>query len=366
MTPVKKQTKAAAKGKPAAKARALKPKVVNVGVVGLSMGGHHVKSFADHPRAKVVGLCDLNLERAHALAKEHGVSFVTDDYKALLARRGLDAVCIATPNYLHTPIAIAAFKAGKHVACEKPLAMTPVEAAQMVSAAKQAGRLLMVAVNNRYRGDVQVLKQFIEAGELGKIYFAKAGWMRRHGCPMGWFGVKAHSGGGPLIDLGVHQLDLAWYLMGCPEPVAAFGSAYREIGRRGQRGGWGVGPKGVPFDVEDLAIGMVKFKEGQTLLVEVSWATYIKGDYGWMELMGTEGGASLSPELRIYKDMHGTEVDLLPKTSGGNSHTAEMHHFIECILSGKEPISPGTQGMQVTQMLDGIYRSAETGKSVHF
>jgi len=362
--------KIASKGKaaaqPAAKTtRVTRPKIVRAAVIGVSMGSHHARSIAKNPQARLVALCDLNLERANALAQELGGPRVTSDYREVVAAKDVDAVIIATPNVHHAPMALAAFKAGKHVCCEKPLAMTPAEANQMVEASRKAGKVFMVAVNNRYRGDVQTLKSIINQGALGRIYYAKAGWMRRHGCPAGWFGVKQQSGGGPLIDLGVHYLDLAWYLMGCPRPVSAFGSTYAEIGRRGQKGGWGVGDKQAPFDVEDLAIGMVKFAGGQTLLVEVSWATHVQGDYNWLDVMGTEGGASFKPELRVFKDMWDTEVDLLPRYPTPNSHTAEIDHFVECILTGKQCISPGDEGAQMIHMLEAIYRSAETGKSVH-
>jgi len=366
MSPTAKKTTTAKAKAPAAKPpRAAKPKVVRAAVVGLSMGGHHAASLAKNPRAELAMLCDLDQERAKKMAADLGVKKITTDYQDVVADKGIDAVVVATPNYLHHPIVMAALKAGKHVCCEKPLAMTPAEADEMVATANKMGKLLMVAVNNRYRDDIQTLKRMIDAGELGKVYFAKAGWMRRHGCPAGWFGIKKQSGGGPLIDLGVHYLDLAWYLMGCPKPVSVFGSTYAEIGRRGQKGGWGVGAKDAPFDVEDLAIGMIKCEGGQTLLVEVSWATYVKGDYSWLEVMGNQGGASFQDGLRIFKDMHGTEVDLAPRyDTRMSSHTAEIDHFVECILTGKECISPGSQGAQMIHMLDAIYRSAETGKLV--
>ncbi len=369
MPPAKKATvKAAAKPaakKSAVKVKETKPKVVRAAVVGISMGGHHAATLAKNAKAELVALCDLNTERANKMAAELGAKIVTDDWKQVVANKDIDAVVVALPNYLHHPVVMAALKAGKHVCCEKPLAMTPAEADEMVATAKKAGKLLMVAVNNRYRDDIQVLKRMIDAGELGKIYFAKAGWMRRHGCPAGWFGMKKQSGGGPLIDLGVHYLDLAWYLLGCPKPVSAFGSTYAEIGRRGQKGGWGVGAKDAPFDVEDLAIGMLKFEGGQTLLVEVSWATYVKGDYSWLEVMGNQGGASFQDGLKIFKDMHGTEVDWSPKyDTRMSSHAAEIDHFVDCILTGKPLISPGEQGAQMIHMLAGIYESAETGKLV--
>jgi predicted dehydrogenase len=200
-------------------------------------------------------------------AEEFGVKNVFTDYREMLSMDGIDAVSVCVPNHLHSTMAIDAFEAGKHVICEKPLAITPAEGEAMVAAGKKAGKLFMTAFNNRFRGDTQLLKKMIESGELGDIYYAKTGWIRRKGIPGmgGWFTTKAKSGGGPLIDIGVHVLDLAMWLMGNPKAVTVSGSTYAQFGPKGEGlGGWGHAEENGTFDVEDLAAGFIRMDTGAT------------------------------------------------------------------------------------------------------
>ncbi len=242
---------------------------VRVGVVGVGIGRLHLEGYQKHPDAEIVALADVNEERARQTAKEFNVPQIFADYEKMLKEADLDAISVCTPNSLHAPVAIAAFQAGCHVICEKPIATSAKEGEKMVEAARAAGKIFMMAFNNRFRGDTQVLKKFIDDGVLGDIYYAKTGWLRRRGIPGigGWFTTKAMSGGGPLIDLGVHVLDLALHLMGNPKPVSAYGSTYAEFGPKM--------PGGDKYDVEDLASGLIKFQNGATVLVEASWASNI-------------------------------------------------------------------------------------------
>jgi len=335
---------------------------VGVGVIGLSIGRAHLHGYAKSPDARVLAVCDVNAQRAQAVAQEFGAPHAFADYREMLKLDGLDAVSVCLPNYLHAPVTIACLRAGKHVIVEKPLALNAREGARMVKAAREGKRLLMTALNNRFRGDVGVLKRFIEEGELGRIYFAKTGWLRRRGCPRGWFGVKHLSGGGPLIDLGVHMLDLAWYLMGKPAPVRASGVTYSELGPG--TGGYGVGWGQGEFDVEDLSVALVRFADGQSIQVEVSWASHIECDRTFLDVLGTRGGAALEPQLRIFTDQHGVQVNLLPGSPKVSGHEMEVIHFVNCILGRAEPIASGDDGLTVQHMLDAIYRSAKLGKEV--
>jgi predicted dehydrogenase len=263
-------------------------------------------------------------------------------------------------------VAIAAFEAGKHVICEKPLAMNPDEGAAMVAAAKKAGKLFMTGFNNRFRGDTQVLKKYIVSGALGDIYYAKTGWLRRKGAPgMGsWFTTKAASGGGPLIDLGVHMLDLTLWLMGCPKAVSVTGSTYAMFGPKGEgSGSWGTAVAGGTYDVEDLAAAFIRLDSGATVILETSWISHIKQDVLYTNLMGTKGGAEFDP-LRIYTDMQGGSVDLFPAFPDQSGHMMEIRHFIDCLVNGTELIATGEQGLEITRILDAIYKSAAQGKEI--
>ena len=341
------------------------PECVNAAVIGVGIGGSHLSGYRKSPHANILAVCDIDEKRGKARAAEFGAAHVFTDYREMLKLKELDAVSVCLPNYLHAAVTIDCLRAGKHVLCEKPLAMSAREGERMVQAAREAKKLLMLAVNNRYRGDTGVLKQYIDGGELGRIYFAKCGWIRRSGIPRGWFGVKAKSGGGPLIDLGVHMIDLAWYLMGKPKPVRASGVTYSEIGSKGLgMGGWGVGHGAGKFDVEDLAAGLIRFADGQAIQVEVSWATHVERDRSFLDLYGTLGGATLEPQFKIFTDKHGSHVDLTPASPNVSGHEMEVVHFVECILGKAQPISPGEDGLMIQRMLDAIYRSAATGKEV--
>jgi len=340
---------------------------IGVGVIGLGIGKLHLQGYSQSPNAEIVAVCDLIEEKTKKAAAQYGIENTCTDYRELLAMPGIDAVSVCVPNHLHAEMTIAAFEAGKHVICEKPLAMSPKEGEAMVAASKKAGKLFMTAFNNRFRGDTQTLKRFIQDGELGEIYFAKTGWIRRKGIPGfgSWFTTKSKSGGGPLIDIGVHVLDLTLWLMGNPKAISVTGSTYAMFGPKGEgQGTWGTAEAGGGFDVEDLATAFIRLQGGATLLLEASWASHIKGDAIYTNLMGTKGGAELDP-LRIYKDMEGAPVDITPACPDqGGGHLMEVMHFADCVANKKALISTGEHGLEIIRILDGIYKSAKTGKEV--
>lgn len=343
-------------------------KKLGVGIVGLGIGSVHLQGYLQCPEARVVALCDVDEERARKVAAEHDIPHVYTSYEDMMKEAEVEAVSVCTPNFLHAPITLAALAAGKHVLCEKPLALKPEEAEAMVDAAKQSGKVFMVAFNNRFRDDVKALKQYIEDGKMGEIYYAKTGWLRRKGAPGmgGWFTTKAKSGGGALIDIGVHVLDLALWLMGNPKPIAVSGSTYMKFGQLG-KGAGSYGLTGTPqgtFDVDDLACALIKLDNGATLFLEASWVSHIKEDVIYTQVMGTEGGAEIAP-LTIYTDIDGRSADITPAVQDSVSgHMEEIKHFVDCVVNGKQPLCPGEQGMQVTRILDAIYRSAATGKEI--
>lgn len=326
---------------------------VGFGVIGLGMGRGHLEGYLKASNAEVVGIADINEARLNDCKKQYNLKNAFTDYHELLALKELDAVSIAVPNYLHKPITIDALNAGKHVLVEKPMALNAAEGQEMLDTAKKQGLKLMLHFNNRYRGDVQLIKKYVEAGEFGEIYFAKTGWVRRRGIPGagGWFTTKSQSGGGPLIDLGVHVIDMTMYMMGSPKPVAASGCAVQKFPQIVGRG---------TFDVEDFASAYIRFENGATMAVEVSWAQNCAAEKQYSEIYGTKAGASLSP-LVIWTEKAGILADLEPKNPRGLS---QFQHFATCILEDKTPISPGEHGVFMMKILDAIYKSSETKREV--
>ena len=340
---------------------AIQGRPVKIGVIGVGIGYLHLQSLKKLPQGQVeiVAVCDADKARADARATEFGVSHVFTDHREMMKSDGLDAVMVCTPNYLHSAMTLDAFAAGKHVYCEKPMAMNAADAQKMVDSGNKAGRMLMMGFNNRFRGDSQLLKKFIEASELGDIYYGKTGWIRRNGIPGlgGWFTTKAKAGGGPLIDLGVHVLDLTLWLMGNPRPVSVMGSAYAKFGPQAAK------EQGGTYDVEDLAAGLIKLDNGATLFLEASWASHIAQDVIYTNLVGTEGGADLDP-LRVYKNIHGVTTDLTPQFPQADGHQMAVKHFVDCLREGKEPMATGQHGLDIMKILDSIYASMETGRGV--
>jgi len=334
--------------------------MVRVGIIGVGIGRLHAGSLRKCPGAEIRAICDIDTDRAKQAAQDFGAKDIYEDYREMLADGEIDAVIVATPNYLHAPMAIAAFEAGKHVFCEKPISTNAKDAKAMVEAGHKAGKIFQMGFNNRFRGDTQLLKNCIEAGDLGEIYYAKTGWLRRKGMPLGercWFTTKAMSGGGPLIDLGVHVLDLTLWLMGNPKPTYVLGSSYAKFGPDI------ASANGFTYDVEDLAAGMVKLDNGATVLLDASWHSHVQTERFYSQLVGTKGGAELEP-LRVYTDVNGNNADLALQHPNVSGHEMEIFHFIDCVRENKTPIAVGEHGLHIQQILDAIYESTKTGKGV--
>jgi predicted dehydrogenase len=331
------------------------------------MGRHHLYCYKNCPQANVVAICDVDEARLQAVGDEYGIKARFTQYEELFALPDLHAVSVALPNFLHAPVTIAALKAGLHVMCEKPLAMTAQEGEAMVAAAKAANRQLMMHFNTRWHPSSQAARQMVEEGLLGEVYFGRTGWLRSRGIPGlgGWFTTKAKSGGGPMIDLGVHRLDLALWLMGYPKPVAVSGAAYSELGKEL------AARQGKSFDVEDLAAGFIRFENGASLILEASWAGNThKREEGFTILMGTRGGLHLDNgdgegydfRARAYREMGGSLVEITLKVPP--AATTAQAAFVQALLDGKPNPAPGEQGLQVQRVLDALYRSAAEGREV--
>jgi len=347
---------------------------LKVGLIGLgSISQAHIKAYKAQENVELYALCTSNEERLKKNAAEHKVQHIFTDYNEMLKLEELDAVSVCTWNSEHAKASIAALKAGKHVLCEKPMAMNTQEALEMEKVAKESGKVLMIGLTRRFSDECQILKDFISAGSLGDIYYAKASYLRRAGYPGGWFGDRKRSGGGPLIDLGVHMIDLARHLMGSPKPVAVTGVTYNKLGPRTnikKRGGYASADQNSNpvFDVEDLAVGLIKFDNGATLLVETSFSLNIKAETENLELFGTKGGAKLYPKLELYTEQNDYLVDISPVNntvlSFEDLFVKEISHFIDCIANGTKCISPAEDGVMIMRIIDGIYESARTEKEV--
>jgi predicted dehydrogenase len=349
---------------------------IRAAVIGIGVGLAHAKGYQACPDAELIAICDADPDRLRARGDQLRIprEMQFTDYRELLRLPELDAVSIGLPNYLHAPVAIEAFRAGKHVLCEKPLACSRAEAQAMVEEACVVGKTLMVCFNYRFREDARWLMAMRDAGKLGSVYYARAGWMRNTGIPGfgGWFTNRSMSGGGPLIDLGVHILDLTLWLMGYPRPVSVSGSTFAKFGPEGKKA-WGKRGE-TPFDVEDLAAGFVRFENGAALQIETSWASHTKpgrDDY-YLNLYGTEGGSELyvanytdRDTLSFFTEECGQPVLIKPAiVNRASGHELAVEHFVHCVKNNLPVESTGEQGVALMAIIEALYESAMTGREV--
>ncbi|WJY01136.1 Gfo/Idh/MocA family oxidoreductase [Curtobacterium sp. 458] len=358
---------------------------LRVGVIGLGFAGTtHLDAYTAVPGVEVVALAGQETDRLHELADSRGVPHRYEDWQDLVARDDLDIVSIGVPNALHHPIAVAALESGKHVFCEKPLATTGDQAQEMVDAAVRNDRVLEVAYNHRRRADVQFLSGHLAQrdadgnGPLGHVYHARASWLRRAGIPgiRSWFANKETAGGGPLIDLGSHVLDIALHLLGEPRVVTASAVAYNELGSAG-RGGSDRDPvsaaTGRPFDVEDFASALLRFEDGSSLQLQASWASYSKDvEDIEVELLGSTGGARLfvrdyatEGTVTLYSDEQGVPTVTRPgvRVPSGH-HQRVIEEFLDTIRSGAHEGHHGEFALHRSRVVDAIYASAAAGREM--
>jgi len=347
-------------------------KTLKVGVVGIGgIARTHMPGWAASPDAEVVAGSDVNRVALEAWGKTNGVTRLESDPAALFADKDIDIIDICTPNMYHAELAIAALAAGKHVICEKPLAPTPAEIRRMIEARDKAGKLLMTAQHFRFKGNSQAMKREIDTGVLGDIYHVRSWMLRRNGLiPTPSFVLKKHSGGGPCIDIGVHVLDLTLWLMGNPQPVAVTGVAKAPLAHQpGQFASWSGAPIPAEFDVEDFAAAFVRFENGATLMLEVSWFLHhdIQGEDMQIWLYGTQGGAHW-PEAKFLSTNYATKQffnsNLQLVKDPMEPHALECVEFAKAVAEGAPSPVPAEQSLQVLTILDGIYRSQQTGGEV--
>lgn len=345
---------------------------LKVGIVGIGgMGKNtHLSAFNSMPDAIVTAACDINPVKLNIAELDGAEKFA--DWREMIDKADIDAVDICTPNYLHSDIAVYALGKGKHVFCEKPDAVSLAERKKMTAAQVKSGKTLMVMRNNRHVPVSKYLKTLTESGDCGGLYTGRCGWIRRRGIPGkgGWFTTREQSGGGPLIDLGVHMLDLAVYLMGSPKAVAVSGGTYCKFANSEDisdsvHSSFGEKVSGGTFDVEDLATGFVRFENGATLQLEFSWASNIEEEKRFIELRGEKCGFTWRDEhLKIFTEKNGQLIDEEVKSPLGDGHRANLRHFVNVVLYGEKSDFTNEQGENVVAIIEAIYKSAATGKEI--
>ncbi|MBO5312921.1 MAG: Gfo/Idh/MocA family oxidoreductase [Clostridia bacterium] len=338
--------------------------MLRVGVVGTGKMGEnvHMTAYDRIDNTEIVAFCDIDTKKLENIQKKYPNAKAYTDYKKMIDEEKLDIVDICTPNYLHSQVAVYALDRGIHVMCEKPDAINVEEAEKMKSSAEKSGKVLMVMRNNRYRPSTKFLKEYIAQGKMGEIYAGRCGWIRRRGIPGwgGWFTDKEQAGGGPLIDLGVHLIDLAMYLMGNAKPVTVSGCTYSKFPHTSAS----------KTDVEDLAMGFIRFDNGACLQIEFSWASNISCDQMFVELRGEKSGSRMSGidrKFEIYTEECGTNTLIKPEIDdyqGMQHHEANIRHFVDVIEGKAEPDFTPEQGVNMVKILEALYKSAELGKEI--
>lgn len=342
---------------------------------------YHAAGFRE-AGAEVVAVCDMNPTAADAAAKEYDVDQTFTDVAEMLALPGLDAVSVITPNRFHKPLAVQALEAGKHVFCEKPPALNAAEVAEMKAAAEAAGKTLMFNFNNRARPESYALRDYLQAGDVGRINSAQAKWIRRAGIPGfgGWFTNKELSGGGPLIDL-LHMVDLALYYMDYPEPTHVLGQTFDDfIQDKGFKGPWGIPDvaDGVT-DVESAAHAFVRFATGQVLSFQVSWAEMNKREEVSVTFQGTKAGGMIRrlfevdgldetaiDDCELYVQENGRSVNrsIITEPNEDMGRIRSAQNFILAVEGEEAPLNTPEQALALMKIIDATYESARSGAPV--
>lgn len=349
--------------------------MLKIAVIGAgNIANAHLNGYKSVADAEVYAICDIDAKQLDETADKFGIPRRYTDVDTMLSELPeLDAADICVWNCNHAECAIKALDAGLNVLCEKPMAYNAQEAKKMLEASKRNNKLLMIGFVCRFEKEPKIACDFIKNRYLGNIYYSKALFTRRHGNPGGWFADKRMSGGGPIIDLGVHAIDLLRYLMGNPKPVSVYAVTNSEIGKREYlKNGVEYMPKGASekdvSTVEDFASVMIRYDNGAATHLETSYSFNGKDAY-FQELYGTKGGLRISDKVTLYTEYNGFLVDTdicsdNYKAIKGNGFEEEIAHFVDCIKNGTECIAPAEDGYEIMRILDAAYLSAETGHEV--
>lgn len=347
---------------------------IRVGVIGVGgISNEHINAYLKNSNVELCAFCDINEVQLEKMGEKYGIIKLYTDMEEMFKVENLDAVSICTWNSDHATCSIAALNAGINVLCEKPMATSVEEAIAMKEAAEKNDKLLMIGFVRRFGNDCAILKEFMDVDYFGEIYYSKATYLRRMGNPGGWFGDKSRSGGGPLIDLGVHVIDFVRYVLGNPKPISVYGATFQKLFDRKnlkdeiQYSSASKTDNDI-CDVEDLASAMIRFDNGAVLSVEASFSLNIKKEEGKIELFGTKAGAKIDPELEIYTEINNYMADVNLKTNTALNFEGlfanEINHFVSCINDGKTCIAPAEDGIELMRILDAVYKSAKIGHEV--
>lgn len=355
---------------------------LRIGIVGCGgiANGKHLPSLKAINRADIVAFCDLIPERAEKACAEYGAEGAKTytDYHRLLEDKSIDVVYVLTPNRMHAQVSIDALNVGKHVMCEKPMAKTAADARAMVEAAKKSGKKLTIGYQHRHKPEARYLKSVIERGDLGDIYYAHAYAIRRRGTPnWGVFLNEYEQGGGPLIDIGTHSLDLTLYLMNNYRPRMVVGTTYKKVENPEMGNPWGGWPEGANT-MEDAAFGFIVMENGATINLEATWAlnTIEPIPEGSTQLCGSKAGAQIKGGVSINKAEFGRLIEIRPDMSAGGvafydgvketPAITEQMRWLDAIENDTDPVVLPEQACVVSEILEAIYKSARTGQPVYF
>lgn len=340
---------------------------LNIGVVGLGWPGQmHLKAVLATPNLSLHSVADTSPERQKLFAAEHPLPKVYSGYEEMVANPTVDAVIICLPNFLHTVATLAALRAGKHVLCEKPPTLNSREMRKIKAEAENRGLIYAFGRQMRFGSSMMAARKLIKAGKLGDIYFAKTSWCRNRGIPIGiggWFLDRARAGGGAMIDIGIHTLDNAWFLMGCPRPVSVSAQVFQKFAH--------VVPDNIHFDVDDCGYAFIKFDNGAVLSLETTWASNLPDSMmpEWNGaisciLHGQKAALQIMPELRLYEGKRETVADMPVAVEQVDAFQLQLADFVKAIRNSTQPTSDSTHALYLMEMLDAIYRSSATGREV--
>ncbi|MDT2746692.1 Gfo/Idh/MocA family protein [Vagococcus fluvialis] len=347
---------------------------LNVGVIGVgSISNEHIQAYLKNEQVNLMAFCDTDEKQLKKMGEQYGVKNLYTNKEEFLKNPDIEAVSVCTWNAAHAECTIAALNAKKHVLCEKPMATNKEDAEKMLQASIDNDRLLMIGFVRRFGNDTKILQDFLTSEFFGDLYFAKAQYLRRHGNPGGWFGDKSRSGGGPLIDLGVHVIDLVHYLFDQPKVTSVYGATFRKLDSRKELkdetdySSVSKSEKDI-FDVEDLATAMIRFDNGAVLSIDASFNLNLKDDVGKIELFGTKGGACIDPEIELFTEMNGylTDINFKRATSldMNGLFQNEINHYVDVVLNNETCLAPAEDGVEIMRILDAIYESARTGHEI--
>jgi predicted dehydrogenase len=327
---------------------------IRIGMVGAGAIAQiaHLPVLRKMKGVEVVGICDSDGAKARALAMRMGVSDSYTDIEDLLEFGKVDAVVISTPNHLHESHAIAALAAGAHVIVERPIALTSAGVARVLKAAEKAKRNALVAMNHRFRNDVQAVQKFVAGGELGDLATIRTGWhiFRAAKHQLGWRSRKSESGGGVMMDLGLPMVDLAWWIAGRPNVERV--SAHMRVG--GQ--------------VDEIGSALLYCEGGLSIFCDVSWRFVGDGEHFWLDVQGARGSASITP-FKVFKELHGAAVDVTPTGAAGREHQFTMSYRSEWAyflagVRGEVTLVPPEDQIRLHKCLEAIYRSADEQRDI--